>query len=231
VVSLQPAVTQQYSLGPVKSWVAQAAYFLGPRHGIKNIGGWRRSDPFPDHPSGHALDFMVPDTATGDSLAADAIVNARPLGIKYIIWNRRSWNPQRGTWVPYTSTSNPHTDHVHITFNDSPGTGVPGGAIPVGLGTTGGNSTTDDTCAWSFGLPSPVPGVTVTSNCILSKVQVRAIVGVGFIGGALVVGLVASVVMVAFALKSSGAQDAATQFVGYIPGGRYVAGKVRGSGN
>jgi hypothetical protein len=115
-------VTGQYSLGPVKPLTEQAAYLLGPMFGIKDIGGWRQSDPFPDHPSGHALDFMIPvkgDTTVGNALAKYAQDNAGQLGVKYIVWNRQTWNPKRGTWQPYTSTSNPHTDHVHITFNDT----------------------------------------------------------------------------------------------------------------
>jgi len=125
-----PDKTVHYNLGPVKSWVESAAYYLGPKYGITTIGGWRATDPFPDHPSGHALDFMTSNRGTGDALAADAIANADALNVKYIIWQRRVWNPQG--WHPYTSTSNPHTDHVHITFGDKPGTGVPAGSAPAG---------------------------------------------------------------------------------------------------
>lgn len=169
---LEPGVTQKYNLGPVKPWVQSAAYFLGPRHNIKTIGGWRKTDPFPDHPSGHALDFMIPDLATGESLAQDAINNAGPLGIKYIIFNHRVWNPQQG-WHPYTSTSNPHTDHVHITFNDTPGTGAPGGSIPAGgsvdSGVIQGVALTGQAaanCAWQ-----------VYGTCLLSKTAARQIFG------------------------------------------------------
>lgn len=109
-------VSGRYDLGPVKPHVESAAYEIGPMFGISSIGGWRASDPFPDHPSGLALDFMTSDRATGDALSAYVIANARRLRVKYIIWNHRTWNVTRGTWAPYTSTSNPHTDHVHVTF-------------------------------------------------------------------------------------------------------------------
>lgn len=33
--------------------------------------------------------------------------------VRLIIWNRRSWNRDRGTWVRYTGT-NPHTGHCHV---------------------------------------------------------------------------------------------------------------------
>jgi hypothetical protein len=44
--------------------------------------------------------------------------NARRLGIMYMIWNRHIWGSYRASegWRPYTG-SNPHTDHVHISFS------------------------------------------------------------------------------------------------------------------
>lgn len=126
-----PAIlAAQYSLGPVRPVTEQAAGILGPMFGIKTIYGWRKSDPFPDHPSGHALDFMVPDKETGDRLAQYAITNAGPLGVDYIVWYRQSWKSTRGTWKPYSQPGQPpHTDHVHITFKDE----TSGGPInPVG---------------------------------------------------------------------------------------------------
>lgn len=67
----------------------------------------RPGNPTSDHPRGFALDFMV-DTPTGNQLSAYADANAAALGIKYVMWQ-----------VP------DHYDHVHISFNDSPGTGLP----------------------------------------------------------------------------------------------------------
>jgi len=107
-----------YQLGPVDPFVERVAYILGPMFGITTVGGHRDQGSVPnsDHPKGRALDFMIPNSSVGDALAGFAIANSKVLGVKYIVWNRRSWNPQRGTWVPYTATSNPHTDHVHISF-------------------------------------------------------------------------------------------------------------------
>lgn len=111
----------KYKLGPVKAHVARVADLVGNYFNLKTIGGWRASDPYPDHPAGLALDFMIDDipngTAVGDQIAAILIQYAAAFRIKYIIWNRRSWNPERGTWEAYTSTSNPHTNHVHASFN------------------------------------------------------------------------------------------------------------------
>lgn len=107
----------RYSLGAVKSHVEAAAYDIGPRFGIKTIYGWAPGQY--DHPKGLALDFMINNIANGksvgDQLAAYVLANASRLRVSYVIWYRRSWNPGRGTWVPYSGASD-HTDHVHVSF-------------------------------------------------------------------------------------------------------------------
>lgn len=109
-----------YKLGLVLPHVSNAAYEVGGKFGIKSIGGWRAFDPFPDHPSGRALDFMINDIpngmGVGESLANYLAQNAAEWRVDYLIWNRRTWNSRTKTWGPYTATSNPHTDHVHATF-------------------------------------------------------------------------------------------------------------------
>jgi uncharacterized protein YgiM (DUF1202 family) len=92
---------------------------------ITTIGGVR-PDPYPDHPSGHALDLMMPGYpsasahALGDQVAAWARTNARQLGIKYVIWDQHIWNIQRDAegWrymADRGSASANHKNHVHIT--------------------------------------------------------------------------------------------------------------------
>lgn len=112
------AAVKKYNLGPVTATLANAVADIAPRFGLKTVGGWRKFDQFPDHPTGHAADFMIDNMpnghALGDSIAAYIISNAARLRVDYIIWNRRSWNPRRGTWAAYTGT-NPHIDHVHLT--------------------------------------------------------------------------------------------------------------------
>lgn len=225
---LAPQITQRYSLGPVKSWVEAAAYYLGPKYGIKSIGGWRATDPFPDHPSGHALDFMC-DIPTGNALANDAIAHSKELGVKYIIHNGQVWNPQQG-WQRYTSTSNPHTDHVHITFNDNPGTGFIGGVLSVAGAAVMFNSTSGGvqtvaaqtasvpaTCAWSFTAPSvtagggkalgiiPLPAITFGGQplCILTKTQLRAALGVSMILGGASLVIIGAILLVAYGMKDT----------------------------
>jgi hypothetical protein len=115
------------ALGPVKPHVKAAADAIAAQFGVKTMYGWRPVDPFPDHPSGLAVDFMVSNLpngkAIGDGIANYVIQNGKALGVKYLIWYRRSYNISRGTWEPYNSSPNPHTDHVHVTWNASAGTG------------------------------------------------------------------------------------------------------------
>jgi hypothetical protein len=85
-----------------------------------------RADPIPDHPSGRALDLMIPNyksssgMALGGDVAKWARRNAKSLGIQYVIWNQRIWNIQRnGEGWRYMADrggdSANHKNHVHIT--------------------------------------------------------------------------------------------------------------------
>lgn len=112
-----------YALGPVKPHVATVAESLGSKYGFAVVLGWRPvgSVSNSDHPKGLALDFMTRDKVKGDALSADLIANAGAYGVKYIIWWGRQW--QNGAWKQYTGTSNPHIDHVHVSFNAAAGSG------------------------------------------------------------------------------------------------------------
>lgn len=115
-----------YDLGPVQPQTAALANTLGPMFNIGTVGGYRESDPFPDHPSGLAADFMINDKATGDQLAAYAQEHAQELGIEYIIWYQRTWSAERAAegWrdmAPRGSRTADHKDHVHITLQAEPG--------------------------------------------------------------------------------------------------------------
>jgi hypothetical protein len=195
-IALADGVTSvQYNLGPVKPWVQNAAYIIGPKFGIKTIGGWRATDPFPDHPSGHALDFMIPNLQVGQQLADYAVANATALNIKYIIFNHRVWNPKQG-WHPYTSTDNPHTDHVHITFNDAPGTANGGPAVNSAIAGGGisqvSNEEISANCAWH-----------VAGTCLMTKVGVRMMFSIGVTGVGVVIALVGTVLLVKYAMGNS----------------------------
>lgn len=97
---------------------------LAARFGFTDVGGVRKSDPFPDHPGGYAADFMIRgDRSKGDQLVALAVAQPAELGVDYMIWYGKVWDIDKdppglphSQWRTYTGTSNPHTDHVHITF-------------------------------------------------------------------------------------------------------------------
>lgn len=114
--------SKKYGLKSVSSNTAKAADYWGSRYGIKTVGGYRSKGSVPgsDHPKGRALDFMINNIkngkSTGDALANDVIRNYKAWNVKYVIWNRYIWQPGRG-WKKYNGPS-PHTDHVHVSFNE-----------------------------------------------------------------------------------------------------------------
>jgi hypothetical protein len=94
---------------------------------VAAIGGWRPADPYPDHPSGRAVDAMIPHHPTaegialGDQVAGYFVTNADAFEVDYILWRGRMW--RNGAWAGAgdngSDTAN-HMDHVHITTRDSP---------------------------------------------------------------------------------------------------------------
>jgi len=83
--------------GLVPNARALADYVMATYPGVQSIGGVR-SDPLPDHPSGHAIDIMVGDMGLGDTIAADVRNQSGRFGVKYVLWR-----------VPA------HFNHVHVT--------------------------------------------------------------------------------------------------------------------
>lgn len=92
---------------------------------IKTIGGVRR-DALPDHPSGRALDLMIPSykSKAGKKLGHDLSrwlqKRHTELGINYIIWDQHIWNEQRSAagWRSMASRGSDsanHKNHVHVT--------------------------------------------------------------------------------------------------------------------
>lgn len=129
-------IAATYKLGPVRDVTARAVGRLAPQFGIKTVGAYRESDPFPDHPSGLAADFMVAvdenGRAKGDRLAAYLTEHADQFGVEYLLWQQRSWYPDRG-WRPMADRGSPtanHADHVHVTFKGNKSSG----ALPAASG-------------------------------------------------------------------------------------------------
>ena len=91
--------------------------------------GPRAANPSSDHPSGRAVDAMIPGWQTpegrrlGDDVAGYVQASAAALNVRYIIWNARIWSPDRAGegWRPYrhpsgaTDPTSMHRDHVHVS--------------------------------------------------------------------------------------------------------------------
>lgn len=89
--------------------------------GFTNLGIWPSKqhmlqNPKSDHNTGRALDLGVNSSIKGDAAVTKLQAEAQQKNIKYIIWNRKIWNPQTNTWRPYNG-KDPHTSHIHISFN------------------------------------------------------------------------------------------------------------------
>lgn len=89
-----------------------------------------RPASFGEHPKGRACDFSAStggfedqaayggDKAYGDNLAGWFVGNANALGVMYVIWYRRIWEPGNG-WSTYNGGGSPagdHTNHVHVSI-------------------------------------------------------------------------------------------------------------------
>lgn len=96
---------------------------------VRDVGGWRPGDPYPDHPSGRAVDIMMPnggggsDVELGNQVAAYFQKHADEYGIYYMIWRQRMWKSSSpvGAWTGMSDRGSPtanHMDHVHISVTD-----------------------------------------------------------------------------------------------------------------
>jgi hypothetical protein len=96
--------------------------------------------------------------------------------------------------------------------------------LPAGEGGSGGTDAStvdtvasDETCAWKFKSGIPL----AKTACLISKVQVRSLLGVALIGTGVIIGMVGVVLLVSFGLKESTLGKAATQAVTtLVPGGK-----------
>lgn len=122
---------------------------------IQTIGGWRPNDPYPDHPSGRAVDIMIPNYSTGEGKAlGDAVKdyvygNREFFHVQYMIW-RQEYIPAAGAsnmMEDRGSDTQNHFDHVHVTTE---GHGFPTpdqkfGPAPEG-GSAAPSAAADDGC-------------------------------------------------------------------------------------
>ena len=106
---------------------------------VQVIGGYRPYDPYPDHPSGRALDVMVGNLALGDAIKDYLFANNSVFQMQYALWKQAQWNTAE-SGIPMADRGSPtqnHYDHVHAYFTDSPypTSGFDYGPVPEGAGT------------------------------------------------------------------------------------------------
>jgi hypothetical protein len=77
-----------------------------------------KQNPNSDHNTGYAVD-LTHDPEHGIDCAEIFKNLQNDPRVKYLIFNRRIWTPQKGVDI-YTG-SNPHTKHIHISINDKCG--------------------------------------------------------------------------------------------------------------
>ncbi|MEV4156851.1 M23 family metallopeptidase [Nocardia salmonicida] len=132
---------------------------------VQKIYG-QREDPLPDHPSGRAIDIMIPDPTSGDGKAlgdriADFVfTNSVALRIDYLIWRQtyRAASGESNLMEDRGGATANHMDHVHVT---TLGGGYPD-ASPIGSAATNPPGTsTASKCGSSAGeadlAPNTVP--------------------------------------------------------------------------
>ena len=139
-----------YQIAPAAQAILDQATALWPNRNRASDGtlgdqahAARASDHNPGH-NGlvHAAD-LTHDPAHGvdcNTLAEHIKNDPR---VKYVIWNRRIWNPSISrTWRPYTG-SNPHDHHMHVSVTDAGENDTTPWFTPTQP--TGGFGTMDDT--------------------------------------------------------------------------------------
>lgn len=141
-----PIGGRNYPLPGVVPWAKEAAQYLGNKFNISSIGGVGTRPNASDHPTGHALDFMVSDER-GTSLSNEVIRLKNVMDATYLIWRQRIHSLDSRGWQNMEDRGSPtanHMDHVHVSFarngkvGDLPrlggASGGGGGFIPGGGG-------------------------------------------------------------------------------------------------
>lgn len=111
--ALPVGVANESGLQPNTILAARAVSAQFPQ--INDIGGYR-PDSKPWHPSGLALDIMVPNPrspeglALGDAIVAYVLSNSARFGLQDAIWNDDYYTPSGPSASGYG-----HLDHVHVT--------------------------------------------------------------------------------------------------------------------
>ncbi|MGC4989882.1 peptidoglycan DD-metalloendopeptidase family protein [Nocardia salmonicida] len=130
---------------------------------VQEILGQRDNDSRPDHPSGRAIDIMVPDPtsgdgkALGDQIADFVLTNSTALRIDYLIWRQtyRAASGESNVMEDRGGATANHMDHVHVT---TLGGGYPDGSSIGSAATTAPGTSTASKCGPSVGEADLAPG-------------------------------------------------------------------------
>jgi hypothetical protein len=113
---------------------------------ITTFGGVGDRPNESDHPSGRAVDAMIPDwvlpagNELGWQVAEWVQANHVCLGVTYVIWDARIWSADRASegWRPYSHPSGAadanaeHRNHVHVSTHGNSGACVDGAwVVPI----------------------------------------------------------------------------------------------------
>jgi hypothetical protein len=101
---------------------------------VRNVAG---SNNASDHSEGRAIDIYLEAGDTGEKKIADYLYqvfinSADDMGISYVIWNREWWKKSTGQKEPYTG-SNPHTNHIHVSWSRDGSQKIILGSVPAQL--------------------------------------------------------------------------------------------------
>lgn len=145
---------------------------------LETIGGWRESDPFPDHPSGQAVDIMIPDPtsdkgrALGNEINHWVWKNKDAFNVTYTIWRQTLYSDGAESGKPMEDrggdTAN-HVDHVHVTTKGGGKNNGQAGSAPARDG-DGASKDADDksvtsgSCAANSAGGAPGQGATAGSG-------------------------------------------------------------------
>ncbi len=107
-------------------------YQISAGGGGRNIAGTNTPS---DHNEGRAIDIFLhvgipPEKHIANYLFATFIKCAKQLEMKNIIWNRQVWSQTSGQITNYTR-SNPHTNHIHISWARQGSQNIRFGNLPI----------------------------------------------------------------------------------------------------
>lgn len=163
---------------------------------ISEIGGYRAQDPYPDHPSGRALDIMIPDALSEEGKKLGTAVrdwlhdNKASLGLNYLIWQQMyepGGNPGGGNRMEDRgSATQNHLDHLHVLFD--PNDAADPAKVPAGLKTPSGSPSTEtpETNTDSPNYQSPDLGDETGDSTSTSKKRLKSFKELGADVGGLV---------------------------------------------